>query len=263
MPRFAANLSFLFTELPFLDRFEAAAAAGFRAVEFLFPYDYAPGDIAERLQRHDLTLALFNLPPGDWTAGERGFAARPDKFDELQQSLHTALPYALASGAKRVHLLAGIADSRDGPAALAFRRSLAVAAHFFAPHGIEVMIEPLNARDVPGYFLNDFGVARDLIRELGIPNLKLQFDIYHCQILHGDVVMRLREMIPIIGHIQIASVPSRQEPDSEELNALFLFAELDRLDYAGFVGAEYRPRAATTDGLGWFAGYRAGTSTGG
>lgn len=257
MPRFAANLSFLFTELPFLYRFEAAAAAGFRAVEFLFPYDFAPDDIAERLRRYDLTLALFNLPPGDWTAGERGFAARPDKFEELQQSLHTALPYALAAGAKRVHLLAGLADRHDGEAVLAFRRSLAVAAHFFAPHGIEVMIEPLNRRDVPGYFLDDFGFARDLIRELGIANLKLQFDIYHCQILHGDVVMRLREMMPIIGHVQIASVPSRQEPDGEELNYPFLFAELDRLGYAGFVGAEYRPRTVTGEGLGWFAPYKA------
>lgn len=256
MPRFAANLSFLFTELPFLDRFEAAAAAGFRAVEFLFPYDHAPDDIAERLRRYGLTQALFNLPPGDWIAGERGFAARPDKFVELQRSLRTALPYALATGAKRVHLLAGLADPHDGAAALAFRRSLAVAAHFFAPHGIEVMIEPLNKRDVPGYFLNDFASARDLIHELGIPNLKLQFDIYHCQILHGDVATRLREMLPIIGHVQIASVPSRQEPDGEELNYPFLFAELDRLGYAGFVGAEYRPRAATIDGLGWFEPYR-------
>lgn len=255
MPRFAANLSFLFTDLPFLDRFEAAAKAGFQAVEFLFPYDYAPDDIAERLKRHDLTLALFNLPPGDWTAGERGFAARPDKFAEMQLSLHTALPYAQATGAKRVHLLAGLADRHDGAAALAFRRSLAVAAHFFAPHGIDVLIEPLNRRDVPGYFLDDFGVAHDIVRELNIPNLKLQFDVYHCQILHGDVTVRLREMLPVIGHIQIASVPSRHEPDGEELSYPFVFDELDRLGYAGFVGAEYRPRGKTVDGLGWFAAH--------
>ncbi|MGP9811741.1 2-oxo-tetronate isomerase [Rhodopseudomonas sp. NSM] len=257
MPRFAANLSLMFTEHAFLDRFDAARAAGFDAVEFQFPYEFEPAAIAERLQRNHLTQALFNLPPGDWAAGEKGIAARPEKFAELQQSLHTALPYALATGAKRVHLMAGIADRHDGEAALAFRRSLAVAAHFFAPHGIDVLIEPLNTRDVPGYFLGDFALARDLIGELQIPNLKLQFDIYHCQILHGDVTMRLREMMPIIGHIQIASVPSRNEPDGEELNYPFLFDELDRLGYAGFVGAEYRPRGPTLDGLGWFAPYAA------
>lgn len=259
MPRFAANLSLMFTEYAFLDRFDAARAAGFDAVEFLFPYEVEPAAIAERLQRNHLTQALFNLPPGDWAAGEKGFAALPDKFDELQRSLHTALPYALATGVKRLHLLAGNADSRDGAAALAFRRSLAVAAHFFAPHGIDVLIEPLNHRDAPGYFLDDVDHAHTLVREMAIPNLKLQFDIYHCQILHGDVTTRLREMLPVIGHIQMASVPSRQEPDGEEVNYPFLFAELDRLGYAGFVGAEYRPRGKTEDGLGWFASYRAGT----
>ncbi|MCD0419209.1 hydroxypyruvate isomerase family protein [Rubrivivax sp. JA1024] len=258
MPRFAANLSLMFTEHAFLDRFDAARAAGFDAVEFLFPYAVEPTAIAERLQRNHLTQALFNLPPGDWAAGEKGFAALPDKFDELQRSLHTALPYALATGVKRLHLLAGNADRRDGAAALAFRRSLAVAAHFFAPHGIDVMIEPLNGRDAPGYFLDDMDHAHTLVREMGIPNLKLQFDVYHCQILHGDVTTRLREMLPVVGHIQIASVPSRHEPDGEELNYPFLFAELDRLGYAGFVGAEYRPRGKTEDGLGWFASYRAG-----
>jgi 2-dehydrotetronate isomerase len=255
MPRFAANLSLMFTEHGFLDRFDAAAAAGFTAVEFLFPYEYAPHDIAERLARNNLTQALFNLPPGDWAAGEKGFAARPDKFAELQHSLRTALPYALATGVKRLHLMAGIADRHDGAAALAFRRSLAVAAHFFAPHGIDVLIEPLNRRDASGYFLDDFHFAHDLIRELQIPNLKLQFDVYHCQILHGDVTMRLREMLPVIGHVQIAGVPSRHEPDGEELNYPFLFDELDRLGYAGYVGAEYRPRGPTVDGLGWFAPY--------
>jgi hydroxypyruvate isomerase len=255
MPRFAANLSLMFNEHPFLDRFDAAAAAGFTAVEFLFPYDHKPEEIAERLKRNNLTQALFNLPPGNWDAGEKGFAARPDKFEALQQSLNTALPYALATGVKRVHLMAGIADRDDTQNGVAFRRSLAVAAHFFAPHGIDVVIEPLNKRDVPGYFLDDFGYAHDLIRELNIPNLKLQFDIYHCQILHGDVAMRLRAMMPIIGHVQIASVPSRNEPDGEELNYPFLFEELDRLGYGGFVGAEYRPRGATVDGLRWFAPY--------
>jgi hydroxypyruvate isomerase len=255
MPRFAANLSMMFTEVPFLDRFDAAAKAGFTAVEFLFPYDHQVEAIGERLHRNGLTQALFNLPPGNWDAGEKGFAARPDKFAELQQSLHTALPYAKITGVKRLHLMSGLADRHDSKALAAFRKSVTYAAEFFAPHGIDVVLEPLNLRNAPGYFLNDFGFARDQIVDLAIPNLKLQFDLYHCQILHGDVTMRLREMMPVIGHIQIASIPSRHEPDTEELNYSFLFEELDRLGYAGFVGCEYNPRGKTEDGLGWFKPY--------
>src|SRR6202041_1077275 len=189
MPRFAANLSLMFTEVPFLDRFDAAARAGFTAVEFLFPYDHPAEVVGERLHRNGLTQALFNLPPGNWDAGEKGFAALPDRFADLQQSLHTALPYAQATGVKRVHLMAGIADCGDPKALEAFYKSGAWAAEFFAPHGLDVVLEPNNPRNVPGYFLNDFGFARDLIVELKIPNLKLQFDIYHCQIIHGDVTM--------------------------------------------------------------------------
>jgi 2-dehydrotetronate isomerase len=255
MPRFAANLTMLFNEVPFLDRFEAAAKAGFTAVEFLFPYAHRPEEIGKRLRANALTQALFNLPPGNWEAGEKGLAALPERFADLQESLRTALPYAKETGVKRLHLMAGIADRSDRRAVEAFFKSVTWAAEFFAPHGIDVVLEPLNARNTPGYFLDDFGFARDLIQELKIPNLKLQFDIYHCQILHGDVTMRLREMMPIIGHIQIASVPSRHEPDDEELNYPFLFAELDRLGYGGFVGCEYNPRGRTTDGLGWFKPY--------
>jgi 2-dehydrotetronate isomerase len=255
MPRFAANLSLMFTEVPFLERFDAAAKAGFTAVEFLFPYDHPPETIGERLHRNGLTQALFNLPPGNWDAGEKGFAALPDRFADLQQSLRSALPYVHATGVKRLHLMAGIAQRSDPRAVAAFRKSAIAAAEFFAPHGLDVVIEPINPRNVPGYFLNDFAFARDLIRELNIPNLKLQFDIYHCQIIHGDVTMRLREMMPIIGHVQIASIPSRHEPDVEELNYPFLFDELDRLGYHGFVGCEYNPRGKTTEGLGWFRPY--------
>jgi hydroxypyruvate isomerase len=256
MPRFAANLTMMFTEEPFLDRFAAAAKAGFTAVEFLFPYDHPAEEVGRRLREADLTQALFNLPPGDWNAGEKGFAALPARFDELKASLETALPYAQATGVKRVHLMAGIAERNEARAVEAFYKSVAWAAEFFSPHGLDVVIEPINPRNVPGYFLNDFGFAADLIRELKIPNLKLQFDIYHCQIIHGDVTMRLREMMDIIGHIQIASIPSRNEPDGEELNYPFLFAELDRLGYTGFVGCEYNPRGRTEDGLGWFAPYK-------
>jgi len=251
MPRFAANLSMMFTEVPFLDRFDAAAKAGFTAVEFLFPYEHPAEEVGARLKRNGLTQALFNLPPGDWNAGEKGFAALPARFDDLKQSLDAALPTSV----KRLHLMAGIADRGDQLAVEAFYKSVAWAAEFFAPHGIDVVIEPINARNVPGYFLNDFSFARVLIDELKISNLKLQFDIYHCQIIHGDVTMRLREMMPIIGHIQIASIPSRHEPDGEELNYPFLFAELDRLGYSGFVGCEYNPRGKTTDGLAWFKPY--------
>ncbi len=255
MPRFAANLTLMFNEVPFLDRFEAAAKAGFTAVEFLFPYAYPAEEIGKRLQDNGLTQALFNLPPGNWDAGEKGFAALPERFDDLKQSLVIALPYAKATSVKRLHLMAGLADRKDPKAVAAFRKSVTWAAEFFAPHGIDIVLEPLNARNTPNYFLNDFGFARDQINDLKIPNLKLQFDIYHCQILHGDVTMRMREMMPIIGHIQIASIPSRHEPDGEELNYPFLFAELDRLGYAGFVGCEYNPRGKTTDGLAWFKPY--------
>jgi hydroxypyruvate isomerase len=254
MPRFAANLTMMFNEVPFLDRFEAAANAGFTAVEFLFPYDHPADEIGKRLKANGLTQALFNLPPGNWP-DERGLAALPDRFADLQASLVTALPYAQATGVKRVHLMAGMVSRSDLRAVEAFHKSVATAAEFFAPHGLDVVLEPLNPRSTPGYFLDDFGFARDLINELKIPNLKLQFDIFHCQILHGDVTMRLREMMPITGHVQIASIPSRNEPDGEELNYPFLFAELDRLGYGGFVGCEYNPRGKTTDGLGWFKPY--------
>ena len=255
MPKFAANLSFIFQEMGFLDRFAAAAACGFKAVEYLTPYEHPPEVIAEQLRRHGLEQALFNLPPGDWAAGEKGFAALPARFDDLKTSLQTALPYAEATGVKRLHLMAGIAERSDTRAVEQFYKSVAWAAEFYAPHGLDVVIEPINPRNVPGYFLNNFIFARDLINELKIPNLKLQFDIYHCQIIHGDVTMHLRDMMSIIGHTQIASIPSRNEPDGEELNYPFVFAELDRLGYKGFVGCEYNPRGKTTDGLSWFKPY--------
>lgn len=259
MPRFAANLSMMFNEVPFLDRFDAAAKAGFKAVEFLFPYEHSPDDVGERLHRNGLTQALFNLFPGDWNKGERGFAALPDRFADVQASVKQALPYAKATGVKRLHLMAGIADRNDPKAVDAFCRSVVWTAEALAKENIDLMLEPINPRDVPGYFLNDFDFAVGVINDLNMPNLKLQFDIYHRQIVHGDVTMALRKMMPMIGHIQIASVPSRNEPAGEELNYPFLFDELDRLGYGGFVGCEYRPKANTIDGLGWFAPYAAKT----
>lgn len=259
MPRFAANLSMMFNEVPFLDRFDAAAKAGFTAVEFLFPYEHSPDDVGDRLHRNGLTQALFNLFPGDWNKGERGFAALPDRFADVQASVKQALPYVKATGVKRLHLMAGIADRRDPKAVDAFCRSVVWTAEALAKENIDLMLEPINPRDVPGYFLNDFDFAAGVIDDLRISNLKLQFDIYHRQIVHGDVTVALRKMMPMIGHVQIASVPSRNEPAGEELNYPFLFDELDQLGYDGFVGCEYRPKGNTVDGLGWFAPYAAKT----
>jgi hydroxypyruvate isomerase len=256
MPRFAANLTMMFNEWSFLDRFDAAAEAGFTAVEFLFPYEHPPEAIAERLERNDLTPALFNLPPGDWNAGERGMASHPHRFAELQEGVRKALAYADATGVKRVHLMAGMADRQDPEAVVSFRRAVEWTAGEVGQRGITLVLEPINPRDMPGYFLGDFDFAERLIEDLALPNLKLQFDLYHRQIVHGDVTMALRRTMPMIGHVQIASVPSRNEPDGEELNYPFLFAELDRLGYEGFVGCEYRPRAGTLEGLDWFAPYR-------
>ena len=257
MPQFAANLSMMFTEWSFLDRFAAAADAGFSAVEFLFPYEHEPDAVGSALGRAGLVLALFNLPPGDWAAGERGLAALPGRGEKLAAAVETALPYAEATGCGRLHLMAGVADRAHPGAATAYRASVIRTAERLARAGITLVLEPINSRDMPGYFLNDFGHAADLIRALGLPNLQLQFDIYHRQILHGDVVMGLREMMPIIGHVQIAGVPDRHEPDSGELDFRFVTGELDRLGYGGFIGCEYRPRAGTREGLGWFAPWRA------
>lgn len=251
MPRFAANLTMMFNEWEFLDRFAAAADAGFEAVEFLFPYEFPVDEIAARIERHRLTVALFNHPPGDFTRGERGLAALPERRAEFRAGLDKALFYARALGVKRTHLMAGLAPAGSPAAQAAFRDALREAVDKFAPAGIDILIEPLNARDNPGYFLNDFGAAEGLVASFGSPHLKLQFDFYHCQIMHGDVAMRLRAAAPVIGHVQIASAPERNEPDDGELNYRYLFAELDRIGYAGFVGCEYRPRGKTLDGLGW------------
>ena len=261
MPRFAANLTMMFNEVPFADRFDAAAQAGFTAVEFLFPYSLEPEALAERVQRNGLTVALFNMPPGDWDAGDRGFASIPARTAELAPALAKALRYAEACGVQRMHLMSGLGDRTDAPSVATYRAAIERCAEALGERGLDLVLEPINGRDMPGYFLNDFDWTAALIDSIGLPNVKLQFDIYHRQILHGDVTMALRRMLPMIGHIQVASVPSRNEPDGEELNWPFLFAELDRLGYDGFVGCEYRPRGATVDGLGWFKPF-AGASKG-
>lgn len=256
MPRFAANLTLMFTEAPFLERFARAAAAGFEAVEYLFPYDHPPEAIAEALAANRLTQALFNLPPGDWAAGERGLACDPARFAEVAAGVERAMPWVRATGVRRLHLMAGLGDRSDPARLAAYRRAVAHVADRLAADGLDVTIEPINRRDMPGYFLDDFDFAADLIADLGRPNLRLQFDVYHRQILAGDVIRALRRFLPIIGHVQIASVPERAEPTTGELADAHLFAELDHLGYAGFVGCEYRPSGPTEDGLGWFAPWR-------
>jgi hydroxypyruvate isomerase len=256
MVRFAANLTMMFTEHAFLDRFAAAADAGFDAVEFLFPYEHPPEAIGTRLAQHGLTQALFNLPPGNWAAGERGLASLTGRIDEMVDGTARALEYAAATGVTRLHLMAGIGDRHDPAAMARYRDAVVRTAETLAAHGIDLLLEPINGRDMPGYFLNDIDAAAAMIAELGIGNVRLQFDMYHCQIMHGDITMRLRDYIKMIGHVQVASVPSRNEPDGEEVNYPFLFDELDRLGYAGIVGCEYRPRGATRAGLGWFESLR-------
>lgn len=252
MPLFAANLSTMFHEWGFLDRFAAAADHGFQAVEFQFPYDYSPDAISERLERARLTLALMNAPPGDAAAGERGLAALPDRVEAFRASIAQAKLYADQTGAKAVHVMAGLASAADPAAMAAYKDLLRFAVERLDP--VPVMIEPLNPRDAAGYFLNDFGTAARVICE--VPGVKLQFDVYHRQILHGDVLTGLAELMPIIGHVQIASVPARAEPGTGELNDELVLDRLAALGYRGFVGCEYKPARGTLAGLGWLAAMR-------
>lgn len=256
MPRFAANLSMMFTEWEFLDRFKAAGDAGFEAVEFLFPYEYPSEKIGLALAGAQLEQALFNLPPGDVARGERGMAAIPGREAEFRDGVATALAYAQETGVKRLHLMAGHADPSDPAAQAAYRAAIAYAADALAPHGIDLLLEPINGADMPGYFLNDFEQAAAYVREAGRPNVKLQFDMYHCEKIHGDVPARLDALHPIVGHVQIARARGRHEPDASGPDYPRLFAQLDALGYGGFVGCEYRPEAGTLEGLGWFSEFR-------
>ena len=261
MPRFAANLSLMYTEVPFLERFAAAAADGFDAVEYLFPYEFDADEIARRLRDHGLTQALFNLPPGNQAIGERGMACLPGREAEFATNLETALRYAEATGCQRLHAMAGVMPEGADRAQRArlhatYVANLRQAAARVAPLGITLLIEPLNGRDAPGYFLTTQQQAHDVVAEVGAPNLRVQMDFYHCQISEGDLTRRLERHLPGVGHIQIAGVPDRHEPDDGEINHPHLFQRLDELGYAGFVGCEYRPRAGTSAGLGWLRRWR-------
>ncbi|MFM9916863.1 MAG: 2-oxo-tetronate isomerase [Rhizobacter sp.] len=257
MPRFAANLTLMYTEHRFADRFAAAAADGFDAVECLFPYELGHDDLAERLRHHGLRLVLFNLPPGDWDAGERGLAALPGREVEFAASITTALPFALASGCRQLHAMVGLVPHAATPSERrAMHRTcvanLRHAARTLAQHDITLLVEPISTQSMPGYWLNYQQQAHDLMAEVDEPNVRVQMDLFHCQIMEGDLTSRLRRHIDGIGHIQIAGVPQRHEPDIGEVNYPYLFDLLDELGYAGHVGCEYRPRAGTTAGLGWW-----------
>ena len=258
MLRFAANLSMMYTEHPFLERFAAAAQDGFDAVEFLFPYEHEARDIASRLREHGLTQALFNLPPGDFSRGERGIAALPGREAEFAAGVDQALAYAQATGCVRLHAMAGLASVDADRAAMraTYVANLRLAARRLAPHGITLLIEPINLRDIPGYYLNHQQVAHDIVAEVGEPNLKVQMDLYHAQIVEGDLVRRIERFLPGVGHFQIAGVPERHEPDIGEVNYAYVFERLEALGWDGFIGCEYRPRAGTSAGLGWLKAWR-------
>lgn len=249
MPRLAANLTWMFTEAPFPERFAAAAAAGFTAVEFQFPYTHSPEVVRGWLDAAGLELAMFNLPAGDWAAGERGLAGLPGREDDFRRSVDLGVRYALALGASRLHAMAGLVE--HGAERATYVLNLRAAAATLADAGLELLIEPINPRDMPGYLLASLSDALAVMEAVGAPNLRLQADLYHLQIVGGDLTQTLRRHIGRIGHVQIAGVPDRNEPDSGEVAFPHLFAELDRLGYAGFVGCEYRPRGRTEDGLGW------------
>jgi hydroxypyruvate isomerase len=255
VPRFAANLSMMYPEHPFLERFAAAARDGFAAVEYLFPYDYAAEELASQLKAHGLRQVLFNAPPGDWSRGERGLACLPGREEEFRGGVLRALEYAQALACPNVHLMAGLVPAGADRATLrsTYVANLAWAAREAARHGTAVLIEPINTRDIPGFYLNRQDEAHAIVAEVGAPNLKVQMDLYHCQIVEGDVSMKLRQYLPTgrVGHLQIAGVPQRHEPDVGELNYDYLFGVIDELGFDGWVGCEYRPRGATSAGLTW------------
>jgi hydroxypyruvate isomerase len=255
MPRFAANLAYLFTERPLIERFAAAAAFGFRAVELQLPYDHAPSAVKAELDRHGLTVLGVNTAPGRSAAGEFGVAAVPGREQEFAVLFKQALDYVSAIGGCQIHCLAGKVPPEQRPAAeKTFVANLARAADAAGEKNITLLIEPINPRDRPDYFLTRAEQAADIIAKVGRPNLRIQFDFYHAQIVAGDLITRIEKHLPLVGHVQIAAVPSRHEPDEGEVNYPAIFAALDRLGYDKWVGCEYRPRGKTEDGLGWARG---------
>ncbi|QIB33324.1 hydroxypyruvate isomerase [Ancylobacter pratisalsi] len=253
MPRFAANLTMLFNEVPFLDRFEKAAEAGFAGVEYLFPYDFAVEDLVAKLKANGLKQVLHNLPAGNWGAGERGIAILPDRVDEFRAGIDKAISYATALECPQVNILAGIAPAGVEREVLhkTFVENLKVAAPKIKEAGLKLLIEPINTRDIPGFFLNYTKQAKAIIEEVGSDNLFIQYDIYHMQIMEGDLARTIEANLPLISHIQLADNPGRNEPGTGEINYEFMFRYLDSIGYAGWVGCEYKPKGDTVAGLGW------------
>lgn len=255
MPRFVANLSMLFTEVPFLERFARARAAGFTAVEYLFPYDWPAEQLSEQLQAHGLTQVLFNLPPGDWQAGERGIACLPDRVEEFRAGVDQGITYARVLGNRQLNCLAGLkpADLDEQIAWETLVANVQYAADRFADAGLTLCLEAINSRvDMPGFMLDTTGKVMALLEELDADNVRLQYDVYHMQIMEGDVIRSMECLLPWIGHIQFADNPGRHEPGSGEINFSNVFAALDRMGYQGWVSAEYRPSSVTEDTLSWF-----------
>jgi hydroxypyruvate isomerase len=256
--RLAANLTMMFADQPFLDRFEAAAAAGFEGVECLSPYDAPAAAIRERLDCTGLTLVLFNTGIGDWSAGDRGIGANPDRVGEMTVCLEQARSYARVTGCRRLHLMAGKCPAGADRMAWTetFVSNVRRAADALARDGIDVMLEPINTRvDIPGYFYDTTAAAIELMDAVGRPNVKLQYDIYHMQIMEGDLARTLERLLPRIGHIQLADNPGRNEPGTGEINYPWLLSKVDALGYDGWIGCEYRPKGDTLAGLGWAAPY--------
>ena len=253
MPRFAANLTMLFTEHPFLHRFEHAAQAGFDAVEFLFPYAYSAEEIKQQLDRHGLKLVLHNLPPGDWDAGERGIACHPDRVAEFRAGVAQGITYAKALGVGQLNCLAGKApaDVADAVLRKTLVENLRFAAAALKDAGLRLLIEPINTFDIPGFYLSRTAQAISILDEVGADNAFVQYDIYHAQRMEGELAATLQKYLPRIGHVQLADNPGRNEPGSGEINYPFLFAHLDRIGYSGWIGCEYKPAATTEAGLGW------------
>ncbi len=254
MPRFSANLSFLYQERPFLERFAAAARSGFRGVEFHFPYDWPAAEVADAARAAGVEVVLFNFPAGDWAGGERGLGCLPARVAEFRAGVGRAIEYAQALGCTRINCLAGLAPPGVAPDLLAatLADNLRYAADACAAHGIRVLLEPLNTRDTPGFFLSRTAQAAGIVHAVGRANVFIQYDIYHAQVMEGDLARTLARHLPHIGHIQFADNPGRGEPGSGEINFPWLFGEIDRLGYRGWVGAEYRPLGADTEsGLGW------------
>jgi hydroxypyruvate isomerase len=257
MPRFAANLTMLFNEAPFLERFERAAQAGFKAVEFLFPYDYPAGQLKELLTRNELQLVLHNLPAGNWGGGERGIACHPDRIEEFRAGVDQAIAYATALNVAQVNCLAGIqpAGVSDADARRTLVENLKFAAPKLEAAGIRLLIEPINTFDIPGFFLNRTQQALDIIAEVGSNTLFVQYDIYHMQRMEGELAKTIEKNLAKIAHLQLADNPGRNEPGTGEINYPFLFAFLDRIGYQGWIGCEYKPAVTTEAGLVWAAPY--------